>query len=90
MIRLVTSKDPKPLSLGDAQDVAKSAYTKAKAAQRKLMAQMFLIELLYRPGMVSYARLKGERHEARAQVERSQAVLDALDEAIAAMEAATP
>ena len=90
LIYLVSKAEPKPLSIGDAQDVAKTAYTRAKAAQRGLMSSMHLIELLYRPGMVSYARLRGERSEARKQLAKAQSVVDALDEAIGAMEATVP
>lgn len=90
MIRLVQSQPLKPLAIGDAQDVAKAAYVKAKAAQRSLASHMLLLDLLHRPGMVSYYRLRGERAEARKQLERAQAVHDHLNDAIEAMEAAAP
>lgn len=89
-IRLVPpAKTPKPLTIGDAREAASNAYTKARAAQRALVSRLTLVELMYRPGQVSYARLRGERHEAVAQLERAQTVVDALNEAIESMEAAS-
>lgn len=89
-IRLVPKVAPKPLSIGDMQDVAKGAYAKAKAAQRALAAHLVLIEMMHRPGSVSYVRLRGERTEAQSQLKRAQNVLDAINEAIEAMESTVP
>jgi hypothetical protein len=90
VIRLVPEEQPKALSIDAALESANGAYTKARAAQRKLVANLHLTELLYRPGKVSYARLKGELRAAREQVERAQAVTDALLEAVEALEATDP
>lgn len=90
MIRLVPPEPLKALGIDAALDAAHAAYTKARAAQRKLVANLDLAELLYRPGKVSYARLRGELHAAREQAERAQAVVDALLEAVEALEATDP
>jgi hypothetical protein len=87
MIHLVPQEPPKALGVDEAKSAANNAYAKARAAQRALVARLDLTELLYRPGMVSYARLKGERYAAREQLARAQAVVDALEEAIEALEA---
>jgi hypothetical protein len=86
MIRLVSGSRPS-LSLDAARATANSAYSAARAAQRKLIGHLDLIELLYRPGPVSYYRLKGELTLAEEQVQAAQAVAEALAEAMAALEA---
>lgn len=88
MIRLVPDKTPPPLAIGDAREAASHAYTKARAAQRKLVSNLILTDMMYRPGLVSYGRLRGERHTAREQLARAQAVVDALEAAIESMDAA--
>ncbi len=88
-MRLVPASVPEPLSIDDARDGAKTAYFKARAAQRELVSDVGrFLNLIYRPGSVGYYRLKSERIEARRQVERAQAVLDAIDSSIASMESA--
>jgi hypothetical protein len=87
MIRLV-EREPLSLSIDAAKDAANNAYGRARAAQRALVANLRLIELMYRPGMVRRSRLVGEHAEALRQVARAQAVADALADAIEALDAA--
>ena len=90
MIRLVPTETPEALDIDTATDAAKSAYGRARAAQRKLVGNLELAELLHRPGKVSYARLRGELHAAKEQAERAQAVVVALTEAVESLEATGP
>lgn len=86
MIRLVPHSRP-ALTPDTARATANTAYSAARAAQRKLIAHLDLIELLHRPGPVSYYRLKGELALAQEQVERAQTVVDALVAAVETLEA---
>lgn len=85
-VQLVPS-EPLRLGIEEAKDSANNAYTKARAAQRDLAANLTLLWLLWRPGRVSIHRLRGELREAQEQVERAQTVRDSLAEAIASIEA---
>lgn len=85
-IRLVPDEQP-TLSPDDSRDAATAAYTRARAAQRALVSNLGLTDLMYRAGKVTHARLKGELHEARRQVERAQAVADELAASIEAIHA---
>ena len=67
MIRLVPEEPPRALSIDAACDAANAAYTRARAAQRELVADLYLTKMLYRPGKVSYTRLRGEQHAAAEQ-----------------------
>ncbi len=87
-LRLAPEPTVTPLSIGDAQDSAKAEYTHARAAQRDLVSDLALIKLMYRPGAVSRARLRGELHEARRQAARAQAVVNSLAQALELMETA--
>lgn len=84
-IRLATDQT-KPLSIGDGREAASIAYGKARAAQRGLVSNLGLTELLYRPGMVSRGRLRGELAEARRQAERAQEVVAHLAHALEVIE----
>ena len=86
MMRIVPD-EPLTLSVEEAKGVANKAYAKARAMQHLLVGNLGLGGLMARSAPVSYARLKGERAEALRQVERAQAVLDALDEAVRAIDA---
>ena len=86
-IRLVPEERPEPLTVDEFRDTATDAYSKARAAQRALVGNLGLSELLHRPGTVSYYRLKGELSEALRQVERAQSVADSLRDALSAFEA---
>ena len=85
-ISLVPDESPR-LAIEDAKDSANNAYTRARAAQRDLGANLTLFWLLWRPGSVSIHRLRGELREAQEQVDRAQKVRDALAVAIASIEA---
>lgn len=85
-IRLATDQQSAPMSIDDARAGAKIAYGKAREAQRRLVGDLGLIELLYRPGNVSRARLRGELREAQRQAERAQAVVSHLAHALEVIE----
>lgn len=86
MIRLLPDPASPALGIEEAKESASSVYAKARAAQRKLVSDLSLIDLLYRPGGVSIGRLRGELREARNQAERAQAVVDALAECVELIE----
>lgn len=88
-IRLVPPAPPPALSIDDARDAAKAAYAEARVGQADLVAHLYLTKMLAAPGVVTYRRLKGMRHEAQAQVNRARDVLGALERAIESMESAT-
>lgn len=85
-IQLVPT-EPLRLGIEEAKNSANNAYTRARAAQRDLAANLDLLWLLWRPGRVSIYRLRCELREAQEQVERAQAVRDSITEAIASIEA---
>lgn len=89
MIRLVPRDAPEPLSVDDAREGAKGAFRAAQVAQMDLVSHLDLSRrLVFPPASVSYYVLKGMRNQAREQVERAQAVVDALERAIEALERA--
>lgn len=88
-IRLVPdATDPTlGLSKDEALREASAAFTRAKKAQARLVADLHLTErLMDPPARVSHATLRGMRREAEQQVERAQAVVLALIDSMAALE----
>lgn len=74
------------LSRDDALDAANKAFQRAKKAQAVLVSHLDLTARLVDPGMVNHAKLRGMRRQAEEQVERAQAVVDALIESMDALE----
>lgn len=82
--------DPEDPTLGLSKDEALSsasaAFQRARKAQARLVSHLGLSERLADPGMVNHARLRLMRREAEEQVERAQAVVQALIESMDALE----
>ena len=88
MIRL--APDPANLTLGLSKDEAlteaNAAFQRARKAQARLVSRLDLSERLADPGQVNHAKLRGMRRQAEEQVERAQAVVQGLIEAMDALE----
>lgn len=89
-IRLVPDKRPDPLTDVEAIEAAKKAWTEAKDVQFEFVGHLLLTHMLARHSNVNHTYLRGCRTEALKQVEKSQAVLAAIETCIEAIEATRP